>query len=160
LLNLAGNPAPAPAIPAPLQNAYVKSIQIGSTDLLANSLQLGPQPPDEPIVVVVGLNAGSVSGTAVTENQMPVADATVVLVPDGDASKRPDLYRTATSDAVGRFKLTRIVPGRYKLFGWDNVDPGAWLDPKFMMANENSGKPITVDESSAQEVQIPITVPK
>jgi hypothetical protein len=160
LLNLAANPAPAPAIPAPLQNAYVKSIQIGSTDLLANSLQVGPQPPDEPIVAVVGLNVGSVSGTAVAENQMPVADATVVLVPDGDALKRPDLYRTATSDAAGHFKLTRIVPGRYKLFGWDNVDLGAWLDPQFMTANENAGKPIAIGEGSAQEVQIPVTVPK
>jgi hypothetical protein len=111
------------------------------------------------MVIVVGLNAGSISGTVVAENQMPAPDATVVLVPDGDRRQRQDLYRTGTSDTSAHFKFDRISPGSYKLFAWDNVDNGVWLDPAFMKANEDSGKSIVIREGSREEIQLSVRIP-
>lgn len=156
ILTFAGNPS----IPQTLQTAYVKSIRIGGEDILSGGFHAGSQPPDSPMVVVVGLNAGAISGTVVTENQMPAPDATVVLVPDADGRQRQDLYRIATSDASGNFKFDRISPGSYKLFAWDNVDAGAWLDPAFMKANEDFGKPLVVREGSREAVQLSVRMPQ
>ncbi|HEY2384000.1 MAG TPA: carboxypeptidase regulatory-like domain-containing protein [Terriglobia bacterium] len=155
VLTTTGNPS----IPAALQNAYVKSIRIGNDDILSGGFQADTQPPDSPMVIVVGLNAGSISGTVVAENQMPAPDATVVLVPDGDRRQRQDLYRTGTSDTSAHFKFDRISPGSYKLFAWDNVDNGVWLDPAFMKANEDSGKSIVIREGSREEIQLSVRIP-
>lgn len=156
ILNLAGDPA----VPAPLQSAYVKSIRIGGIDAMSDGFRVGSQPPDDPIVIVVGLNAGSILGTVVTENSMPAPDATVVLVPDGERGRRQDLFRSGTSDGSGRFKFDRLPPGQYKLFAWDNVDNGAWLDPAFMKANEELGSVLVIREGSRDEIQIPVRIPQ
>jgi hypothetical protein len=137
------------------KDAYVKSIRMGGVDVLDGGLHL-TKPPDTPLEIVIGLNAGQVTGSVVGARQEPLSNRTVVLVPDVRLRHRSDLYMKVTTDAAGRFSLRGITPGGYQLFAWENVESGAWQDPEFIRAYEGRGKTIQVREGSDENVQLPV----
>jgi len=92
-----------------------------------------------------------VSGSVV-DSTKPVENASVALIPG--ASDRRDLYKTAITDAAGRFRLTGIAPGDYTLFAWSDVPNSAWLDPEFIKQYEDRGKPLHIEEGSAVNAQL------
>jgi protocatechuate 3,4-dioxygenase beta subunit len=137
----------APAIEGALENAYVSSIRQGSVDVLNDFLRVEGR-PEEPLLIVIGTTPGGLTGVA-------TPDATVVLAPAGNRN-RTDLFRSTIADADGRFRLTRIVPGDYKLFAWDEVIPGAWRDREFMAPSEEQGVAVRVAPNSKQDVQVSV----
>jgi len=81
------------------------------------------------------------------ERQQPVPDSLVVLVPNvGAASRRLDLYKTTRTDGSGKFQIRGIAPGEYSVYSWQEVDPGAWLDPKFLNAYRNFVTSLRISE--------------
>ena len=88
--------------------------------------------------VVIAPDAGEVQGTVSDKDRQPVAGATIVLVPD--QRSRADLFKSSTSDQNGHFELASVTPGGYKLFAWDDVEPGAWNDPDFLKDYEKQGE--------------------
>ena len=42
------------------------------------------------------------------------------------------LFKTALTDSQGQFRITGIAPGAYGVFGWQDVDTGAWFDGRFL----------------------------
>jgi hypothetical protein len=97
-----------------------------------------------------------VEGTVLKDNQQPAAGATVVLVPDGDRRSRLDLFRTTSAGDGGRFVLRGIPPGDYRLFAWEDVEPGAWLDPDFLRDYERAGEPLSVSERGRYTPQLKV----
>jgi protocatechuate 3,4-dioxygenase beta subunit len=97
--------------------------------------------------------AGRVSG-GVAKGDQPFPGATVVLVPDGARRAQPRFYRQALSDGNGHFTLAGITPGDYKLFAWEEIDRGSYLDPEFLQPYEDSGKPVHVEESGNATAQL------
>jgi hypothetical protein len=141
ILNLTrsrGGPTPA------LQNAYVKSVRLGDTDILNGTLHL-KAPTSEKLEVVIATTPGALDGQVVKASPGPAADIPVALLPD--LRSRNELYRTTTSDASGRFHIDLIPPGDYKLFSWEEVEEGAWYDPEFMKANESRGVEVHISEA-------------
>ena len=148
ILNLTrprGGPPPA------LENAYVKSIRLGNTDILNGTLHLEAQ-PTATLEVVIATNPGALDGQVVKTGPGPVADIPVILLPD--ARNRNELYRTTTTDASGRFHFDRVVPGDYKVFSWEDVEDGAWYDADFMTANESHGMPVHIGEGGAETARV------
>jgi hypothetical protein len=90
-----------------------------------------------------------VSGTVTAEKQDAVQGATVVLVPEPAKRQQGFAYRTATLDQYGKFNLIGIPPGEYKLFAWDAVEPGQWMDPEFLAGFESKGKALSIGQSTA-----------
>ncbi len=74
----------------------------------------------------------------------------MALLPD--VRGRFDLVRTATTDASGRFRLDRVIPGDYKVFAWNEVGDGDWQDPDLMRAFEERGAPIHIREGATERV--------
>ena len=136
-------------LPARLQNAYIKSIRFGNSDVLIGPLRLEGK-PTALIEVVIGRNSGAIDGQVVNR-QGTLADVSVVLVPN--VRRRTELYRTTTTDVSGRFHLDRVPPGDYKVFSWEEVEDGAWYDPEFLRANENRGVPIRIVDGQTASVQ-------
>ena len=93
-----------------------------------------------PITVILGLANGQVSGAVTAEKPESIQGATVVLVPEASKRQQPVAYRTSTLDQYGKFHLTGVPPGEYKLFAWDAVEPGQWMDPDFLSAFESKGR--------------------
>lgn len=146
----------APREPAANPVAYVKSIHYGDEDVLNRNLRLiGPPTSGVGLRVVIADDWGSVSGNVVDEAAKPISQATIVLVPPIEQRGRRDLFKTAAVDDKGQFRLERVPPGDYKLFAWEEVEPGAWFNPAFLPRIEDQGKEIHVGPRSTQEMQIP-----
>jgi len=129
-----------------LQDTYIKTAQISSADVLSAGVQISA-PQRDSLEILLGGNGGELSGTVLNERQQPQPESLVVLVPNvAGATRRLDLYKTATTDRSGKFEIRGIAPGEYSVYAWPDVDPGAWLDPKFLNAYRNFGASFRIGE--------------
>jgi hypothetical protein len=111
----------------------------------------------DPVEVVLAADGGELSGHVMGRNSEPVSKAVVALVPELPSQRgRGDLYRVASSDSAGTFRLMSIPPGRYKLFAWEQAAPGAWQSPQFLQPYDELGKSIEVGASSKQEIEVAV----
>lgn len=144
---------------------YVKSIKLGTQDILNTKFypEVGDSqrgglhvdgPVDQPLEIVLGLGTGTIEGVAVDAKQQPAPYRTVVLLPDVPLRHRFDLHRTTTSDTAGRFRLQNVTPGSYKIFAFDNIAAGAWEDITLMQGYEGGGRPIRVQESGKETLEL------
>jgi hypothetical protein len=105
------------------------------------------------VELTLSTGAGRITGT-VAKDQQPFAGATVVLVPDGARRGQPRFYRQALTDSGGRFTISSITPGDYKVFAWEEIERGMYLDPDFLQLYEDSGKSVHVKESGNLNLQL------
>jgi hypothetical protein len=106
------------------------------------------------VQISLGLGTGSISGTVQDAKQQPVSGSLVTLLPDPMKEERFDLYQVTTADQNGQFTLQGIPPGEYKLFAWEAIDPGSYMDPEFLKAHESKAHKITVKANSRQQVSL------
>src|SRR5438093_1127587 len=78
--------------------------------------------------VVISANAGQVQGVAMNDRQQPAPGIQAILIPDRTRD-RIDLYKTAITDQSGRFTMTGIPPGDYKVFAWEAIEQFGYFDP-------------------------------
>ena len=116
--------------------------------------------PSEDLEITLGSNPGTVEGLALDRQGQPAVNVTVALTPDPPLRNRTDLYMSTQTDALGRFQLQNIAPGGYKLFAWEEVEPGAWQDANFMRAYEDLGKSVRVSENSNQVIDAAVSAPR
>jgi hypothetical protein len=135
----------------------VKSIRLGDQDVLNGRLRVDGRTFERPLEIVVGTNPGQIEGVAVDGERKPSPHATVVLVPGVNKRHRIDLYRTALTDAAGRFRFQGVAPDDDKVFAWDDVETGAWLDPQFMQIHEERGQPLRIGEGARIAAEVTIT---
>jgi hypothetical protein len=110
------------------EDVYVKAARFGTKDILGKSFPISG-PTKDRFEVVLSPNGGRVEGTVVSPEGRPLSSATVVLVPEAGL-RRIDLYRTATTDASGRYVLRGVAPGEYKAFAFENAsDSWAAFEP-------------------------------
>jgi hypothetical protein len=81
------------------------------------------------------------------------------LVPDEPQRQRFDLYRSAITDAAGKYQINAIPPGNYKLFAWEDIEPLSWYDNALIRTYEDLGKAVIVVEGSARTVDVIATSP-
>jgi hypothetical protein len=59
-----------------------------------------------------------------------------------------------TTDQYGRFTIKSVDPGEYKVFAWEDVETGAYMDPEFVKPVEGQGESVTIRESSRESLQL------
>jgi hypothetical protein len=143
-----------PAVAAPLDNLYVKSIRMGEVDVLNDRLHLESQ-PQETLAIVIGSNPGTISGRVLDEGQRPTPAATIVLVHDSGLRYRVN-EKTSPSDSSGRFEFTNVPPGNYKLFAFESIERGAWQDPELMRPFESRGVALRLEEGGKVSIDVPL----
>jgi len=79
---------------------YLKSIRLGSSDVLKNGLHLDGLPQGR-LEIVLGVGDGAIAGSVVNDKKENVPNVVVTLVPDATLRYRTDLYRTIATDAMG-----------------------------------------------------------
>jgi hypothetical protein len=142
----------APAVPPALQNAYLKSVTFRDVDVIQDRLRLQSQ-TDDPLVITIATNGGSVTGRVLDAQQQPASGTTVVLVHD-DALRYRVAEKSASADAAGRFQFDGIAPGNYKLFAWEKIERNAWNDPAIMQEYERFATPLRVEAGSKATVDL------
>jgi hypothetical protein len=129
---------------------YVKSVRLGKGDVLEDGVEF-MQEPEQPLVVVLSTKAATIRGSVTGAG----AGVTIALVPQNKKLlERPEFYRTALTDQRGRFTLANLPPGEYKVFAWEDVENGAWMDPDFLKPVEEQGMPITMREGVVADVEL------
>ena len=125
-------------------NGYVlRRIQIEGKNVTGEGLTVSGG-EKIPLEIVVGKDAGEIEGSVADNDGKSVAGATVVLVPEPGLRTHPSLFRCVETDQAGRFDMNAGPPGIYKLFAWDDVEPGIWWDPEFLKNHEGSGHDMTL----------------
>jgi hypothetical protein len=139
----------------PLSRFYVKSVMRGSVPVLSDPVPFGLSGASS-LNILLGADSGTLDGRVVDENRHGMAHAVAVLVPDEPLRERRDLYRSAQTDAVGRFRVVGIAPGSYKVFAWRGVDPGAWYFAEFLKNGESRSVPAVIRPSGATTFDVPL----
>jgi len=122
----------------------VRSMRAGGRDILTEGLVVS-EPSKIAIEIVLAHDGGKVEGTVLSADEKAVAGATILLVPESRLRSRTDLFHQGESDQYGRFSFTGIAPGEYKVFAWDDVEPGIWWDPEFLKKYESQGETVKVE---------------
>jgi len=133
---------------------YIKEARFNQEDVLGKPLRFYASSSGT-LEIVLSSKAGNISGTTVDAQMRGTSGAQVVLIPERQR-ERTDLYRTAASDASGRFALRSIPPGDYRVFGWEALESYAWFDPDLVHRFESQSIPVRVSESETNNVTVRI----
>ena len=133
---------------------YVKAIRMRERDVLENGADF-TVPAGQPIEIAIGSNGGKVSGAVKDAKDVPASGARVVLIPEPEPRReQPSWYKMVGSDPAGKFSMTGLAPGEYRLFAWDNVQDGAWMNADFLKPIESQGKRVMVADGSTAAVDL------
>ena len=129
-----------------ISGAYVKAVRYADKEVLVDGLRLEGV-GSLPMEIVLATDGGRLDGRILEGKK-----SRVVVVPE--QRHRHDLYLAVTSSDTGRFQLTNIPPGRYKVFAWQNPVEGAWTDPDYLERYEDRGAVVDISSEDAEYVEI------
>jgi len=137
------------------QPFFLKSVTLGGQDITTGFTANAPAT----INVLVSTKGGTIEGTLVesekdVDHDQPLANATVVAVPEEKYRKVPNRFLVGDTDQRGRFTLRGAAPGSYTLYAWQDVEEGAYRDPDFLKSQEANGTAVKVEEGSDQKVEL------
>ena len=135
---------------------YLKAAVQAGADVLEKLIPVGwgPQNMRGPLDIQIGTDGGRITGAVFNRDNTPSAGALITLVPEGDARLRPDRYRIELSGPDGSFTLRGVVPGDYRLFGWDNLEPNAHFNVDFMRSYLELGTPVRIQPGQSASVSL------
>lgn len=147
------------------QGFFLKSVKLGGRDIATGFTASGPASLDLEVSTKGGTVEGAVLDAAVEkaaerngDEVHPVANATVVAVPEKKYRKLPDHFGIGATDQNGRFTIRRLAPGTYTLFAWHDIEESVYRDPDFLKSQEANGKAVKVEENSHQQVELKLSL--
>ena len=135
-------------------DTYVRSALAGREDVLEKGLTGGSSPSLE-IVIAQG---GQVSGTVKKADGNADAGVSVVLVPEHRLAGLSDEDRTAVTDQNGNYKVTGIRPGRYRVYAFEQMEPGAYQDEEWLKRYEADGKSVEISGTGQETLDLKPTL--
>jgi hypothetical protein len=140
------------------QGLFLQSATFGGADATTGFAASGPATID----LVVSTKGGIVEGVVVEKEKdideaHPVANATVVAVPEEKFRKIPARFLVGTTDQHGMFTIRGVVPGSYTIYAWQDLEEGVWRDADFLKSQEANGTALRVGDGSDQKVELKIS---
>lgn len=129
---------------------YVRSAVAGREGVLDKGLTGGTSRSLE-IAVAQG---GQLSGAVKNADGTADAGVSVVLVPERPLPGLSDDDRTAATDQNGNYKLIGVRPGRYRVYAFERMEPGAFQDPEWLKQYENDGKSVEISGTGQQTLNL------
>src|SRR5205807_7319601 len=105
-------------------NCYVKSIRYGGREAPETGTDMSGGGSLE---ITLSAAAAAVDGVVMDKDNKPAGGAMVALIPQNGS---PASGRTADENGIISFK--GLKPGEYRLIAWEDVEPGAYMDPDFV----------------------------
>ena len=133
---------------------YVKSIRVGDQPAVDDVVDL-TSGAAATLHVTLAEGAAQVDGSVRNDKQEPISGATVVLMPEKESRRtRFEYVKTATTDQHGRFTLKNVDPGDYRLYAWEDIENGAWMDPDIIKPVESKSKKLTLRERGKETADL------
>jgi hypothetical protein len=149
------------------QGFFLKSVTLGGRDVASGFTASGPATLDLLVSYTGGKVEGKVVGkekekekdvnTGHPNNDHPIANATVVAVPETKYRKLPDRFVTGATDQHGHFTIRGLAPGSYTLYAWQDLEDGVWHDADFLKSQEANGTALKVEEGSRQQMELEVS---
>jgi len=154
-----GSYRPVVHLYGPVVNSFLKSARYGSTAIsdAGFTVQSGT---DLSLELTMSSRVARLSGVVLDANSLPAEGATVVLIPDPPHRGVVWQYKSTTTDQNGKFSMSGLTPGDYKVFCWESVDEpeegydADWFDPEWLKPHEIKGQPVHLEESGQQSVHL------
>ena len=131
-----------------LRDYFTKSVNLDGRDVADSGF---PVHSDPYLDVVISANGASIAGTVVDGKGQPVANASVVDVPNGEHRMRLDLYQQDTTDQSGHFTLRGLNPGEYTVLALEELQED-FRQPEFLRTYETRGETVQLDEGTRKSV--------
>lgn len=136
-----------------LQDYFTKSVNLDAHDVADSGFTVSGG--TSVLDVVISANGATVEGIVVDGKGHPVAGASVVGAPDGDARKRFDLFGQGSSDASGHFTLRGLNPGEYTVIAWEDPEENS-RDPETVKLYEARGEKVQLEEGARKSVVVKV----
>jgi hypothetical protein len=102
-------------ISRPPAELYVKDVTYGGRSILYETLRVGSAAADAKLKVVLARDGGTATARVTDKDGNPVADCTVVIMPDGAPNEAvfSRMLRTGKTLQSGVWTTTALAPGKY-----------------------------------------------
>jgi hypothetical protein len=135
------NVTPGRYLVSPTGPFYVADARQNGATVPLQGFQVSQRPVDD--LEVVADESGSVRVTVRDAQQQPIANATVLLIPDSSRRGDRSLFKVGKTSSIGFAGLGRILPGEYRISVWaDDMPAPASFDDRMLDAIEPFGVPI------------------
>jgi hypothetical protein len=64
------------------------------------------------------------------------------------------------TDAAGKFDISGITPGRYRVFSWEDAEQGSWQYSEFLDSYEDRGQPVRIDGGKSDPITVQLIPPR
>jgi hypothetical protein len=131
---------------------YLKSLRLGKRILASPRIDLAQAAGA--LSIAVGGDGGKLEGTVMSVQGAPIEGAAVVAVPDGPLRDWADLARSAVAGREGKFEVRDLAPGDYRVFAWEDAEPGAPLDADFRKPFEKQAASVRMAANGRETIQL------
>jgi hypothetical protein len=133
------------------ENCYVQSLTFGGQPIgLNDTVEMSGSGPIE---VTVSAAAGSLDVAMVDKDGRPAQGATLFIV---NKDGTPAFTRGGNGNDTGAQSYKGLAPGEYRVFAWEDVEPGAYQDPDFRRPFESKSETVKVEAGAAAKVQVKV----
>jgi len=136
LLNINPNPG----------TTFDKSVRLGDKDFLFKLIDIPPG-LDEPLNIIISSNTSTVEGE-IDAGGADARRAGILLGPLGDRHTLARFYYSAIADDTGKFKMTGIAPGKYKIFALEKIATATYHNPESLDLLDALGEELEVGEGA------------
>jgi len=155
-----GSYRPVVHLYGPAEKFFLKSARYGTATITDAGFTVRPG-ADLSLELTVSSRVAQLSGVVLDAVSLPAVGTTVVLIPDPPHRSVVEQYKSTSTDQDGKFSMTGLTPGDYKVFSWDFVDESAeefttpdWFDPEWLKPYETKGESVHLEESDKKSVKL------
>ncbi len=130
------------------KGGYLKSMKLGDEDVLHKDMLITAETTARLEIVLSAAGAelnGQVEGAGAT---------TVLLAPQGENAAVLAFYAVTGVDNKGGFHFRGRTPGVYKVYAFDEMDQGAWMDPNFLTPFAEQATDVELREGPNPDVNV------
>jgi hypothetical protein len=132
---------------------YIESIRSGTTDVLADGLEVGLSSPEELKVTLHG-GGGSIRG--VVTGLRPGETATVALIRSAGLAGIPTIAQTFIDESTGeaQFMAGNLAPGEYLLYAWPSTQEVEYRNPEVLRPLSGGAVAVSLRDHGEEQVRL------
>lgn len=130
----------------PVLPGFLKSARLGDKDILLTTFEISGS-NDAALNIVVSMRTATLEGEVDTASPRSKR-AGVLIAPVGRFHNLLRFYYNTAADDEGKFKLSGIAPGKYKIFAFEKLTPANFFAPEAADQLDDLGETIEFAEGA------------